>query len=917
MFEQLNMTNKLKRQISKVVSIALCAAMLVTALPADLLGGVASVKAAPIATEELLDIGAAVTAGTLKVQDYTADVTVGNFKIHALNGMSEGDNPKNNQQVTIDANGKKIDGYNFTHRLKMNGAGQSTYRSIEFTTNGAAKVKVYGMSSSKNNVRHLTLIDSDDKVTTDSEGNDGNNISATEFSITSAGTYYISCDAAYNIYGVKVTPTTSTTPTVTDGDVSDGDVSDGDVSDGDPDPKPEELGTTDGLDPGSVGDRTWTFPVKAEDAYDQSAKTGVKYEGDAGNYRGLKVDAKTVSGAKFQVRGSDVLINAGTIVQVPVDGDCEITVVAYDAGYAEKYTVSLEETNTTGKVENVKTDGATRDFTYTGAKGYVNIVPTAQTYLKSIAVKHTAAENPGDEKPDADGFYNGFNAKNAVKGRSYVFDFTDKENLGSDAFAADEKTLVDISKGLFAYKKAGSGSYYHTPKYGVEFQSPSTLTFDVAGNSYIVVGGDDNSNATLTASTTSGEVSPETLSSKTAGHAELADCKAQGENTLVYKYTGGEGQVTLTVDALENGSAGKAYIAYVCVIPKLTVTLDSTKPDVWDFGAMEVKGANNLLTVDAINGLYPEGTKAGATGVTISTFEAKDSNDVVAIKFVTGGKNHRIRTTNTAITRFDAKSLKGANDTVYNGYFYSNNESNLDKVANSLNGTEAGTTNQADHLDIYLYEGDTLTCLLGSNGNTALYKLYNPDNEEYAEFGYTATYGVEAAVFHAADEGWYKLYCTNEKLVCARITREHAPKVAVSGSIDVTKAEGIPDGYGVIYTNVETGYKTAMTVADGKYTGTVSGGYSYKVSLKDANGYVVRGGKDLAVGTDKETIEHNLTVETVVQKTITGKVKGLTEAELAKVKFVFEVPAEYVFEPQITLTGDSYTLKVEDGVTYK
>ncbi|MDE7253501.1 MAG: hypothetical protein K2O32_11240, partial [Acetatifactor sp.] len=48
MFEELNMTKKLKRQISKAVSIALSAAMLVTGLPADVPGGLASVKAADV-----------------------------------------------------------------------------------------------------------------------------------------------------------------------------------------------------------------------------------------------------------------------------------------------------------------------------------------------------------------------------------------------------------------------------------------------------------------------------------------------------------------------------------------------------------------------------------------------------------------------------------------------------------------------------------------------------------------------------------------------------------------------------------------------------------------------------------------------------------------------------------------------------
>ncbi|MDE7269187.1 MAG: hypothetical protein K2N81_01800, partial [Acetatifactor sp.] len=527
-----------------------------------------------------------------------------------------------------------------------------------------------------------------------------------------------------------------------------------------------------------------------------------------------------------------------------------------------------------------------------------------------------------DDKPDEDNFYNGFKAKEAVEGRSYAFNFATVEGgLAQEGWKQNTALENNFDKGLFTFAAGNwNQAKYHGTKYGVEFKPGNKLTFAVAGNCYIVVGGDNNShNEDLAATSESGKVTPATLSTHTSNYASLADCKQMKEgNTLIYKYEGSAGTVTLTLDGTSGTDSGKtAYISSVCVIPRKTITLDTTKPDVWDFGAMKVDGANNLLTADIINGFYPEGTKAGTTGIqTISSFEATDSNGVVAIKFVTDKSNHRIRTTNTAISRYDDKSKSGANNTTYDGFLYSNNTSNADTVANSINGASADA-GRADHLDIYLYEGDTLTCMLGSNSNPANYKLYDPNNAEFAEYDFKNTYGVEAAVFHAAGEGWYKLYCTDEKLVCARITRAHAPKVAVSGSIDVTKAADIPAGYGVIYTNTTTGYKTEIPVADNKYTGTVSGGYSYKVSLKDANGYVVRGGKDFTVGTDKEAVENNLTVETVDQKTISGKVTGLTEAELAKVKFVFEVPEGYVFEPQITLTGDSYTLKVEDGVTYK
>ncbi|MDE7270178.1 MAG: hypothetical protein K2N81_06865, partial [Acetatifactor sp.] len=547
-------------------------------------------------------------------------------------------------------------------------------------------------------------------------------------------------------------------------------------------------------------------------------------------------------------------VNAGTKIRIPVDGNCEITFVG---NYAVNYTINGGDAIT----------DLNKTYTYTGSKGYVELVAKDTTYFYSISTKHIAA-------PEylAEG--------------SYVFYVSDVG--GTDLGKSEEK--VKAIKGLTL-----EGTFNDFGNHGFKAASAdAAFVLDLSNSATIVI---------TTCCYGQGNVT------STSGDVTSVDVGEEGKSGKEYTIKGASGKTTVTLGA-------GAYIHSISVTYNKDVTLDTTKPDVWDFGAMKVAGANNLLTADIINGFYPEGTVAGSTGKEISSFEAKDSNGVVAIKFVTDKSNHRIRTSNTAITRYDEKTKSGANNTTYDGILYSNNASTADSVANSLNrvSAEAG---RADHLDIYLYEGDTLTCMLGSNSNPANYKLYDPDSAEFAEFDFKNTYGVEAAVFHAAGEGWYQLYCTDEKLVCARITREHAPMVTVSGSIDVAKAEGIPAGYGVIYTNVETGKKTEMEVADGKYTGIVPGGYSYKVTLKDANGYVVRGGKDLTVGTDKKTVDNNLTVETVDQKTISGKVTGLTDAELTKVKFVFEIPEGYVFEPQITLTGNSYTLKVEDGVTYK
>ncbi|MCM1130056.1 MAG: pectinesterase family protein, partial [Oxalobacter formigenes] len=128
-----------------------------------------------------------------------------------------------------------------------------------------------------------------------------------------------------------------------------------------------------------VGDQTWDFRnVEEADRVTIESKTG--------KYKSLTIDATT---GKFWIRpDGDVQINANTVVSIPVDGDCEITVVAYNANYAQNYTLNGESTTE-----------AEHTFTYTGSKGYVELKATGTTYLYSIATKHT--NGGGETDPNA------------------------------------------------------------------------------------------------------------------------------------------------------------------------------------------------------------------------------------------------------------------------------------------------------------------------------------------------------------------------------------------------------------------------------------------------------------------------------------------------------------------------------------
>ena len=118
--------------------------------------------------------------------------------------------------IKITDNSKKIDGFEFTQRLQLNGKGSTESKSIKITTKGAATITVYGMSGSSNTVRPLALYDSNYSPMGQSFDNDGNAIAKFVYEVEEAGTYYLGSTSGFNIYYISFVqtyraPATSTT----------------------------------------------------------------------------------------------------------------------------------------------------------------------------------------------------------------------------------------------------------------------------------------------------------------------------------------------------------------------------------------------------------------------------------------------------------------------------------------------------------------------------------------------------------------------------------------------------------------------------------------------------------------------------------------------------------------------------------
>ncbi len=110
--------------------------------------------------------------------------------------------------LIVEANSKSIDGYNFTHRLKLGGTGNASYRNLWFTVTGNCTVDIYLMSGKSGETRNLN-------VATGSFGNiaqtlsagDGTAITKVTYEYTGGATtiYLYSASSGINIYGVKLT----------------------------------------------------------------------------------------------------------------------------------------------------------------------------------------------------------------------------------------------------------------------------------------------------------------------------------------------------------------------------------------------------------------------------------------------------------------------------------------------------------------------------------------------------------------------------------------------------------------------------------------------------------------------------------------------------------------------------------------
>lgn len=326
--------------------------------------------------------------------------------------------------------------------------------------------------------------------------------------------------------------------------------------------------------------------------------------------------------------------------------------------------------------------------------------------------------------------------------------------------------------------------------------------------------------------------------------------------------------------------------------------------EVWDFGAtqLDTNIYSNLLNETTINSWYASSITPGSVG----------TSNLMPVSFIagalswTGGTSDRLRTTNTLVTRYDTNV---ASVTTHNGRIYCNG-----------NATEAGNIGSSKFLGLTLAEDDEVKVV--ARGDTAGLLTFayvtNPSLQK-DNVVTTATSGSITEVSYVAKySGAYRIYDATAKASFYRIYRKAATYVNLSGNVNVAQAPGIPSGYSLMYTNA-AGKSWSSIVTSGTYSVRIPVGYSYQISLVNANGFVISNGLTFnSTGITTPTANRDITIIAVDLYTVTGNITGLgTSISNLNLTFTPTVSRVYVPVPVINTANSNYTVQLEPNIQYR
>lgn len=471
-------------------------------------------------------------------------------------------------------------------------------------------------------------------------------------------------------------------------------------------------------------------------------------------------------------------------------------------------------------------------------------------------------------------------------GKTYTYNFANGSELPQTAYTALRYNTYVTNDGLVTIKSNTSTDAvkfgYHDSAHGGVFYSGNSFDIAVAGN------------ATITFIACMYGSSDAVLEFRDASNTLLGTINAQNKGLtdaqpFSFSYTGPKGIITAKLVSASSPT-GEIYIHGMNVENAAEVITSNGKTDVWDFGAKKIDETlyNNKLTKTEINAWYPSSVVVGSNGNVLPSFSA-------GVLSWVGGSNDRLRTLNTDLTRYD-ETYGGTTD--YQGRVY-------------VNGSAA----VGRYLSLTLSADDEVTVVAKADGDGIVNFQYvgNP-TEQTDQIAISST--ITELKFVAKKAGTYHIFDTKDKPSYFRIYRKDADYVNLTGALDVTQASGIPSGYNVLFTNA-AGKVFPATITSGNYTVKLPAGYTYNISLSNANGYVVDNGSSLQVL--KTTTSHDVVIKKVQLYTVNGTITGLgTSISNLVLKYTAPVSANkiYVPTPVINTANATYTVDLEPNTEY-
>ena len=326
------------------------------------------------------------------------------------------------------------------------------------------------------------------------------------------------------------------------------------------------------------------------------------------------------------------------------------------------------------------------------------------------------------------------------------------------------------------------------------------------------------------------------------------------------------------------------------VSPTLLATTQAPeRPQIWDFGAVSFDRTRfeNMLTTAEINGWMPTAIP-GAANTYISDFLGSKG---VNISFNGhGGRSHRIRTSNTKLSRFDEATLYDrAHDATFTGFLASNMHADPQV-----------------YIEQMFYEGDIIEYAVASTGVPATYRL-SSDDMQFEQTRKISGQGAEVIWFSIPRRGLYRLACLDDKLTVARIIRYPAEW----GELFFTGT--FPKQCSLAITNRENG--ATHTLNYGETSLKLPLGYTYGITL-------LGDPTKMLTTVDSVNFQQNGQVCSVKTKNIElnvfkGKIVGLPDSELRKLSLTLTPKYSTTFHAFYELNGNRYILYTEPNNQYK